>query len=136
IAHDDDAFARWEAANGYASRLLLDGYTAAQRGEEVLVPAGYIEALGKLLANERLDPALVALMLELPSEQYLFEALHDVDPALLSRVRTGVLQTLARELRGPLLATYQRLNDGEPYRLDADAVARRSLKNVCLSILA
>ncbi|GAA5785999.1 aminopeptidase N [Chitiniphilus shinanonensis] len=136
MAHDEDDFARWEAANSYALRLLLDGYAAARRGEAVTVPPRYLEAVGKLLANERLDPALVALMLELPSEQYLFEALDDVDPALLVQVRHTVLETLARELRGPLLATYQRLNDGEPYRFDADAVARRSLKNVCLAILA
>ncbi|WP_255989982.1 aminopeptidase N [Chitinolyticbacter albus] len=136
IAHDDDAFARWEAANSYGTRLLLDGYAAAQRGEVVTVPAGYIDALGKLLANDRLDPALVALMLELPSEQFLFEALNEVDPGLLIQVRTSVLETLARELRGPLLATYQRLNDGMPYRFDGEAIACRSLKNVCLTILA
>ncbi|TJZ65889.1 aminopeptidase N [Chitiniphilus eburneus] len=136
MAHDEDDFARWEAANTYALRLLREGYAAAGRGEPVVVPERYLEAIGKLLANERLDPALVALMLELPSEQYLFEALDEVDPALLAQVRITVLETLARELRGPLLATYQRLNDGEPYRFDAEAVARRSLKNVCLAILA
>ncbi|UXY14586.1 aminopeptidase N [Chitiniphilus purpureus] len=135
MANDDDAFARWEAANSYAMRLLRDGYASGQRGEAVHVPPGYLAAAGRLLEDETLDPALVALMLELPSEQYLFEALDDVDPALLSKVRIEVLQTLARELRGPLLATYQRLNDGAPYRFDAAAVARRSLKNVCLAIL-
>nr|WP_159666379.1 aminopeptidase N [Andreprevotia sp. IGB-42] len=136
IANDTDAFARWEAANTYAGNLLKSAYHALGHHEAAVIPPQFIEAFGKLLANEQLDPALVSLMLELPSENALFEALNDVDPARIHLARQAVKQTLARELRALFLAIYQRLNDGAPYHYDGDAVARRSLKNVCLDYLA
>lgn len=136
MANDSDAFCRWEAANTYATRLLKDLYHAAARGEKPAAPAGFIHALGSLLKQDDIDPALVALMLELPSERTLLEELTDVDPTRLQLVRHSVQQQIARELRQELLATYQRLSDGAPYRYDSAAVARRSLKNICLEYLA
>ncbi|SMC20434.1 aminopeptidase N [Andreprevotia lacus DSM 23236] len=136
MANDNDAFARWEAANTYAGNLLRNAYHALGRDEAAEVPQQFIDAFAKLLANEQLDPALVALMLELPSENALFEALNEVDPGRVHQARQTVKETLARELRALFLAIYQRLNDGSAYHYDGDAVARRSLKNVCLDYLA
>ncbi|WP_035053938.1 aminopeptidase N [Andreprevotia chitinilytica] len=136
IAHDNDAFARWEAANTYASNLLKSAYHALGHGEAVVVPPQFVEAFGKLLTNDHIDPALVALMLELPSETALFEALNDVDPTRIHNARQLVKQALARELRATFLAVYQQLNDGATYRYDGESVAKRSLKNVCLDYLS
>ncbi|XZG69413.1 aminopeptidase N [Chitinibacteraceae bacterium HSL-7] len=136
MAHDDDAFARSEAAARYATTLLTDAYRAQRAGQEVTIPEDYAAALNKLLTQPKIDPALVALMLELPSESTLFEKLDHVDPVALAEARTVVLRELALSLRGPLLETYQRLNDGAPYTLDGLAIGRRRLKNVCLAILS
>ncbi|MBE9608594.1 aminopeptidase N [Chitinilyticum piscinae] len=136
MAHDDDAFARWEAANTYAVRLLCAQYAAVASGGAVSVPAQFCEAFRSLLAHPELDPALVALMLELPRENYLLEQLADVDPVLLAQTCQQVKLQLARALRPQLLLRYQQLNDGTPYRYDGEQVARRSLKNVCLDYLA
>jgi len=136
MAHDSDAFNRWEAANTYATRLLLDLYRSGTAAEACRAPEGFVKALASLLADEHLDPALVALMLQLPREAALFEELEEIDPARLSAICKTIKQQLARELRQPLLTTYQKLNDGAPYRYEGRDVARRSLKNVCLDYLA
>ncbi|GGP20590.1 aminopeptidase N [Silvimonas iriomotensis] len=134
IANDTDPFARWEAANTYLTRLLLQRYQ--QDGGSSAAPAQLVAAFDKLLTQDRLDPALVALMLQLPSEQFLFESLSDVDPSRLHAVRQSLKQSLARELRGPLLATYQRLHSTEPYVYNAAEAGRRSLQNVALDYLS
>ena len=136
VACDSDAFCRWEAANTCASRLLKELYLAAARNEKIVLPAGFIDSLRCLLTEPELDPALVALMLELPGERTLLEEIDSVDPGLLQQVCQSVKQQLARELRAELLIRYAQLNDGEPYRYDSIEVAQRSLKNVCLSYLA
>ncbi|MBM5572597.1 MULTISPECIES: aminopeptidase N [Deefgea] len=136
MANDSDAFARWEAANTFALQLLKNQYAAASRGEKVAAPAAFIAAYKKLLTSDQLDPALVALMLELPRENYLLEQLSDVDPVRLFEVCRSIKQQIARELRQELLAVYQHLNDGAPYAYDGVQVARRSLKNICLDYLA
>lgn len=136
MAHDQDAFNRWEAANTYATQLLKTLYHSARNNEPLAVPEDYIAALRTQLEQEDADPALVALMLELPNARTLLEELDQVDPCLLHDVCIQVKQTLARELRQALLSTYQKLNDGTPYRYEGVEVAKRSLKNVCLDYLS
>ncbi|MDR3426226.1 aminopeptidase N [Silvimonas sp.] len=134
IAHDSDPFARWEAANAYLTRLLLQRYQ--QEAGHAAAPAQLVAAFEKLLTQDRIDPALVALMLQLPSEQFLFEALNEVDPTRLHQVRQALKQSLAKELRAPLIAVYQKLHSTEPYQYNAEQAGRRSLKNVALDYLA
>ncbi|WP_157670876.1 aminopeptidase N [Chitinibacter sp. GC72] len=140
MAHDSDAFARWEAANTFAT-LLIKRLYAQETSLPLAAPDNFIAAYRKLLSGylehaDKFDPALIALMLQLPAENYLLEQLSDVDPGRLSLVCQTLKQHIARETRQELLAIYQRLNDGTPYRYDGEQVARRSLKNVCLDYLA
>ncbi|MBS1156360.1 MAG: aminopeptidase [Proteobacteria bacterium] len=136
MAHDSDAFNRWEAANTYATHLLKALYHNQEQGQRPSAPPEFIGALRSLLTQDSLDPALVALMLELPTERTLLEELNDVDPTRLQLVCQSVRQQIARELRQELLSAYTRLNDGKPYRYSATEVAKRSLKNVCLDYLS
>ncbi|WP_410499092.1 aminopeptidase N [Chitinibacter sp. S2-10] len=138
MAHDSDAFARWEAANTLACKLIKQLY-AQDAALPLAAPDNFIAAYRKLIAKpagEALDPALIALMLQLPQENYLLEQLSDVDPTRLAFVCQSIKQQIARELRQELLAAYQQLNDGTPYHYNGEQVARRSLKNVCLDYLA
>ncbi|QLG88061.1 aminopeptidase N [Chitinibacter bivalviorum] len=135
MANDSDAFARWEAANTFACQLIKTLYQK-DATLPLAAPASFISAYKKLLSNDKLDPALVALMLQLPEDKYLLEQLNDVDPSRLALVCHSIKQQIARELRQELLAVYQKLNDGTPYRYEGDQVARRSLKNVCLDYLS
>ncbi|WP_373974886.1 aminopeptidase N [Chitinibacter sp. SCUT-21] len=135
MAHDSDAFSRWEAANTFACSLIKRLYAQAPE-QAITAPEQFIAAYRQLLGNDKLDPALLALMLQLPAESYLLEQLDDVDPSRLALVCNSIKQQIARELRQELLAVYQKLNDGKPYHYGGEQVARRDLKNVCLDFLA
>jgi aminopeptidase N len=134
-AHDDDPFVRWESLHGYLTELLLGRYRAGD-AEPAPLPSALTDALARLLRPEEPEPALAALMLELPGFDALFGALDEVDPVRLAEVLRATREELARTLYEPLLECHRRLDDGRPYVFDAEQSGRRALKNGCLSYLA
>ncbi len=132
MAHDDDSFNRWEAGQQLGLRVMLG---LLERGAAEKLDEGLTMAFGKTLADEKLDMALRAEALSLPPEEYLAEFMAVVRPESAHRVRQYLRGALARAHRETLLATYRRLNSGEAYRIDAEAMGRRRLKNLCLAYL-
>src|SRR5690606_27300662 len=94
-----------------------------------------IEALAQLLADESLDPAMVALMLSLPSEAYLAEIADQIDVSGIHTARQAARKQLAAALRDDLWRVYRANPSDQPYLPSAAQIARRSLKNACLSYL-
>ncbi len=95
-------------------------------------------AWADLLRDSSLDAALVAEMLRLPSEEYLAELASrqgGADVELIHRARDAVREQLGATLQDEFLSLYQRLESDEPYAPDADQIARRSLRNTCLTYL-
>ena len=128
-AHDTDPFNRWEASQRLATAAVLrtlDGADAAQAA------APLVEAWGRCLRDEGLDPAFRELVLTLPGEGVIAEQLPVVDPARLRAVRDALHAHLATELAADWRAAYARLHDGLPWSIDRAAAARRALKNVAL----
>ena len=72
----------------------------------------------------------------MPDEDYLAEQMSVVDVDGIHEARDFVRRELAEALYEPLLSHYQAMNDGRPYDKAPAAIARRSLKNACLSFLA
>jgi len=137
LAHDDDAFSRWDAGQ----KLALD-VTVAAVGGGTDGAAALRDACGSLvrqaLAGEGgLDRALAAEVLTFPSEVMVGDAMASVDPDAIHEAREGVRRLVASGLRPELTALYQRLVDEEPevYAPDGRDIARRSLKHACLSLL-
>lgn len=135
LAHDSDAFCRWEASQTLMMEDLQDLIDAARQGQPLALKDDFVAAMRQVLANEALDPALVALMLTLPAETYLADQQAEIDPDAIRAGRDAMRLGLARALRSELKASYLRLQDDSAYRFEAEAVARRSLKNVCLGYL-
>ncbi|MGI9334960.1 MAG: aminopeptidase N [Gammaproteobacteria bacterium] len=139
IAHDDDPFSRWDAAQEYATRLMLasleagtdSGSTDAGRS-----PAAFLEALGRMLDDAGAEAGVVAELLSLPAESYLAERVSTVDPQSIHDARHALQVRIARTLEPRLLATYRGMATNEPYRFDAASAGRRSLRNVCLRLLS
>ncbi|QNM95978.1 aminopeptidase N [Chitinimonas koreensis] len=139
LAHDGDAFCRWEAGQTLMLQDLQGLIEAARAGKPLALADDFVAAMRQVLADEALDPALVALMLTLPAETYLADgqAGHglDIDPDAIRAGREAMKLGLAQALRGEFKQAYVRLQDDGPYRFEAAAVARRSLRNVALSYL-
>ncbi len=136
-AHDPDAFNRWQAVQSLAMALLVANVSALRSGASSHDDDGLMTALGALLADQKLEPAFVALSLMPPGEADIAREIgRDVDPDAIHRARR-MLRSRIGESHGPVLAeTYQRMNTSAPYRPDAASAGRRSLKNTCLDFLA
>ncbi|MEJ2535142.1 MAG: aminopeptidase N, partial [Gammaproteobacteria bacterium] len=136
IAHDTDAFARWEAAQRLAQDCILADVRRRAGGGEMEVPPVLVEAFRGVLLDGEADPGLLAETLSLPDEDYLAEQMETVDVDGIHAARDFLRVELARALGKELKARYEALDDGQPYDKAPAAMARRRLKNVCLAYLA
>ena len=132
MSHDPDGFNRWDAGQRLAVDVIQSLVGAGGNAE---VEPRLIEAYRKLVSDTGLDQALVAKMLQLPSEAYLIELAENADVAAIHQAREAVLKCLAQALRSELLACYQRNLETGVYEITPEAIARRSLRNTALAWL-
>jgi aminopeptidase N len=126
LAHDDDAFNRWEAAQRLATSTILE--------REGRPSPAFLEALRAVMRDP--DPAFVAEVLTLPAETFLAEQVERVDPDRLHASRNTLRRALATALRAEFLASYNDASPSARYSPDAASIGRRSLRNLCLNYLA
>jgi len=135
IEHDSDAFVRWDAAQRMAENAILEQCQHHAEGLEMHLDTALVKAFRGLLSDHQADPALLAEAITLPDEDYLADQMEVVDVDGIHAARKFVHRGLAGELETLFAGRYAGMNDGEPYRKSSDSMARRSLKNVCLSYL-
>jgi aminopeptidase N len=138
MSRDEDGFVRWDSAQALATRVIGEVEEQLRRGAAASADPLLARACNSLLQDDALDPALVADMLRLPSENYLAElASHtggaDVDA--IHGAREWVLREVGRACEDSLQAAYHRLAPDRPYEPVAEQVAARSLRNTCLEFL-
>ncbi|MBE9503390.1 MAG: aminopeptidase N [Proteobacteria bacterium] len=135
MAHDGDAFNRWEAGQQLGLRLMLRLIEAIQKGTDLSMDSLFVDAFRLTLNDEGMDKALIAQALILPTETYIAEQMDLIDPLAIRKVREFIRKAIAQSLRKDLLNVYNANMDDGPYTIDSAAVGRRSLKNLCLSYL-
>ena len=138
MAHDSDAFNRWEAGQRLATRLILRNADALRNGahpDSLPMPEAFISAFGRVLAQAHRDPAFAAEALALPSETFLAEQMDAVDPDALHAARLALRRRIAAHLRLALSVAYDTHTTPGAYSPDAAAAGRRSLKNLALGYL-
>jgi len=136
IQHDPDSFVRWEAAQLLAQQAIMSARQQHSSGQEMHLDPHLSEAFKGLLEDKVSDPALLAEAMILPDEDYLGQQMSVVDVDGLHQARNFVRKSLAASLGSLFRDRYDRLNTDEAYEISARAMARRSLKNLCLSYLA
>jgi aminopeptidase N len=125
VAHDQDAFNRWDAAQQLMAEMILQ---AAHENGTIESDPALIEALSAILADAHDDPAWAAEVLEVPPYDYLAGLMEPVIPDALEQAREGFRHMLGQALESEFKRCYEALKDVD------DAGARR-LKNRCLSYL-
>jgi aminopeptidase N len=139
MAHDSDAFNRWEAGQRLALRRML-ALTEAVQNNHALSDAELDEgALAKsfraTLNDTVLDPAFCELALTLPSETVVAEQMDVVDPHAIHAVRKFLRRSMATALRVDWLVSYQSNRTPGTYSADAVSAGKRGLKNLALSYM-
>ncbi len=135
MGHDSDPFNRWDASFRLSESVILELTVAVQQGKETALDALYVEAVKNILQDKESDKSLLAMALSLPEESYLAQQMDIIDPDALHHARKFVRQELARLCKADLQDVWrENCIEGE-YTLTPQAMGRRHLKNVCLSLL-
>ena len=135
MAHDSDAFVRWEAAQVLAQREILGNVERRAAGKDMQLGAPLIDACRALLSDQHSDPALIAEALILPDEDYLAQQMQVIDVDGIHEARHFVKSGLAAALSDTLKDRYEACSTASPYDKSPTSMARRSLRNACLSYL-
>jgi aminopeptidase N len=142
LAHDRDAFNRWEAGQRLMLRCAINAIAGSADEESAIGPfdaeimgADLLAALRRTLRDPQLDAAFKELVLSLPSESYLAEQLDRVDPQRVHAVREAMRLQLASALRADWEAVYEANQRTGAYRPDAESAGRRALAGQALSML-
>ncbi len=141
MAHDADAFNRWDAGQRLATRVLLAGVAEDGRGLDWISDA-FVAAFSRVLEaglKPGGDAALIAEALSLPAEQVLAEEMAGlgrvIDPEVIHNTRLQLRRHLATRLRTHFEALWAALAPNQAYAPEGAQVGRRSLRNACLGYL-
>jgi aminopeptidase N len=138
LQHDTDGFNRWEAGQQLALQVIEEVVGQVYETDEPMLDMRLIEVFAALLAQEDLDPAMLAEFLALPSTGYIIEQYVQADPLAIHQAREYLSNQLAFALKEPMLARYQALRKvslDTPYVAQASDFARRRLQNMLLAYL-
>jgi aminopeptidase N len=133
LAADPDLFNRWESGQSLARDLILK--RAAGSNDEV-GEERYADAVGRAMNDQSADPALKALLLALPSESDLSQAVQSADPAAIHDARVALRRRMAAHLADTLQRLHEGMRDLGEFTTDAEAAGRRALRNAALELLA
>jgi aminopeptidase N len=136
MMHDSDLFNRWQAAQDYGNRVLLEAVSALRKGSRPGKPDAFIEALATTLSDDSLEPAYRAQFLALPSENDLARVIgKEVDPLAIHKARRALRKSIGTTLHDELLRIYRGMETKGPYSPAAGPAGRRALRNVALGYL-
>ena len=135
LAHDSDPFNQWEASQRLGLRYALKAIAASGEASAEILPADFIEAMRRVLRDDKLDAAFKDLVLTLPSESYIAEQLAEVDPQRVHAVREAMILQLATALQPEWEAAWEANRDTGAYRPDHVSAGRRALAGRALSML-
>ena len=134
LAHDTDAFNRWESAQRLFMTTALHALSQQEPTEKLLSPE-LIEGLRQLLRHPELDAAFKELVLTPPSENYIAEQAESVDPQKIHQVRESMRHQIAIELFDDWRWAYAHYRVKGEYSADAVSSGRRALHGLALNYL-
>ncbi|MBC7941340.1 MAG: DUF3458 domain-containing protein, partial [Chitinophagaceae bacterium] len=132
LAHDSDAFNRWEAGQ----RLMQQRLLAACTGDGApLLDEALADALRSVLRHPGLDPAFKELLLTPPSETVLAEQLATSDPQRIHTVHEQWRSLLAERLCADWVWAFEHHQVPQGYNPSPEQAGRRALANLALQML-
>ena len=141
---DKDLFNRWEAGQALARDILADLACAIEAGNEpdnTSAQRGYVDAIGRIIRDETIDPGFKVLALGLPSDGAILQIISSrsnqgVDPLAIRQANKLLRRAIADHYTEALESLYREMSEPRPFTPDAQGADRRALRNTCLSFLA
>ncbi len=136
MASDSDRFNRWQAANSYAMRTLVEIVRLLAKGKSASRGTRYAKALGAAILSDDLEPAYRAELLKLPTQADIARVIgKNVDPALIQRAHKRLAKLIGRTLGDQLEDVYAAMAEKSAFSPDAASAGRRALRNAALALL-
>jgi len=135
MAHDADAFNRWEAGQTFATETLSAMIAAIQMGRAPVADPAFVAAWGQALDDGSIDPAFRALLMTLPSEDNVADAMDVVDVDAIHAARQALRSALAAAHADALESLWSRNAPTGAFSPDAAAAGRRAERNAALALL-
>ncbi|TNV21669.1 aminopeptidase N [Buttiauxella sp. B2] len=135
MRHARNDFSRWDAAQSLLATYIKLNVNRSQQGQPLSLPLHVADAFRAILLDEKIDPALAAEILTLPSQNEIAELFQKIDPQAIAAVHAALTRTLANELADEFLAVYN-ANKLDEYRVEHADIGKRALRNTCLRYLA
>lgn len=134
LAHDTDPFNAWEAGQNLAKAgliaMIIDGAAPDPT---------YFEALNRAIKDEAKDPAYRAMLLSLPTQDAMAQAIFDAgdtpDPDRIHTSHTALRQAIASHCGTILSDLYDRHHVSGPFSPEATDAGKRALTNTALRLL-
>ncbi|MBK5198153.1 MAG: aminopeptidase N [Methyloceanibacter sp.] len=138
MTHDSDPFNRWQAAQTFASNLLVSAARAATDHERInkREASRLAQAIGATASDASLLPAYRAEFLKLPSESDVARELaRNVDTDAVRNARETLRAMIGSEIGETLAELYEASAPSGPYSPDPESAGRRALRGAALDLL-
>ncbi len=137
--HDTDSFVRWESGQNIILANMEENYYALKSGKSLNLSAGLVDIFNSLLKDKNIDESLKSLALEIPSEHYFIEYLagkgDKVVIDIVVSIQAFMKLAIAKQFKTEFIELYEQHHNNQKYSYDKASIAKRSLKNRCLSYL-
>jgi aminopeptidase N len=135
MAHDSDAFNRYEASQLVSKKIIENLIEDLINGKELVLDPAFIQAYGKILDDKNIDDAFKALSMLLPEEGMI----HQDQKIILIKETHDVCVFVKKELANfyheKIFSLYNSIQQTGEYKLDAKSMGQRELKSKCLALL-
>lgn len=136
MAHDSDAFSKWEASQTLVIRATRKLVEDRKHGRLFSPVNQLTEAFGPTLTGALEDPAFASMMLVMPAEQYLGQFFSTMDIDALHEVREHLMREISRVHRTKFEELYSILSQEGTEGIGPKVSGRRALRASCLFYLA
>jgi len=135
LQHARNDFARWDAGQSLLAKHIKANVARVQDDQAIDVPLSVVDAFRGVLLSDNTDPALIAEVLNLPSETEVAGWFETVDVDAIHQVMAAFKQQFADHMVDELAAVYRQYAQTD-YQITHKAMGERALRNACLSYLA
>ncbi|MCH9806788.1 MAG: aminopeptidase N [Alphaproteobacteria bacterium] len=136
LANDSDPFNRWQAANTYATRVLVKRVESIAAGGASRRGEGLARALSKAIEDDDLDWAFRAELLQLPTQNDIAREIgRNVNPDHIQSAHRALSALLARRLAVELTQMHSSLVGRGRFSPNAKSAGRRAARNAALTLL-
>jgi len=135
IQCDSEPFARWDAAQTLAQRIVFSLVEQVRQGKSFYLNRLLNDAFEHVLSHLPDDLAYAAKLLSLPSEGFLLSQMADPDVESLHQACNYLRRKLAEQFEAKWRELFDQYRSQQKYSTDVGAMGRRALSNLCLSYL-